>query len=464
MELAWIDAYFTTQYLSEWESYEDYLIVGEGIGGDFDLRDKVDPGSTLTVDTFRAGETAEVTLECAAADGVDEEAFIIWFACTLDNFVESDTSEWGIMSSWGADVILGEFEATWSDGAYHASIPIPIIMDPDTSLTFLGAVGFPNMYSEDLRVAYKEGVFALPPNEPPSVAITFPEEGQQYSGALMMEGSAGDDKAVESVEYRIDGGVWNEVEGTDTWSLELDTTELSTGTHQLEVRAYDGEEWSILDKVVFEVDQPPEVSLTTPITGSLDGLWTFIGNALDDNEVDKVEYQVDDGGWFTATGVDEWSFELDTSMFTSDDHVLKLRASDGERFSLEVEFNFTINQIPLVAITGHVEGKLFKDKVNFEGTASDDIAVVAVEIRVDAGDWIDLGALAVWNYKAPVNDMEEGNHSLEVRVWDGEKYSEIEETYFNYEKSEEPGFGLLAALMAVLVAIPMARWRMRGRE
>ncbi|NOQ54536.1 MAG: hypothetical protein GQ558_08030 [Thermoplasmata archaeon] len=216
--------------------------------------------------------------------------------------------------------------------------------------------------------------------------------------------------------------------------------------------------------VSAEEDQPPEVTLTTPITGSLDGLWTFIGNALDDNDVDKVEYQVDDGGWFTATGTDEWSFELDTSMFTSDDHVLKLRASDGERFSLEIEFDFTINQIPFVAITGHVEGKLFKDKVNFEGTASDDIAVVAVEIRIDSGDWLDLGALAAWTYKAPVNDMEEGNHSLEVRVWDGEKYSEIEETYFSFEKSEEPGFGLLAALMAVLVAIPMARWRMRGRE
>jgi hypothetical protein len=434
------------------------------MGGREDLRDLIDPGTAITVEPFKAGETAEVTLTCTAADGVDEVAMIMWFAGSLDDLMDTGSSDWGVMGYWQPDTILGEAGATWSDGAYHATVPIPIIMDPEASLTFVGAVGFPNMYSDDLRVAYKEGVFALPPNEPPSVAITFPVEGQQYSGALMLEGSAGDDKAVESVEYRIDGGVWTDVEGTDTWSLELDTTQLSTGTHQLEVRAYDGEEWSILDKVVFEVDQPPEVTLTTPITGSLDGLWTFIGNAIDDNSVDKVEYQVDDGGWFTATGVDEWSFELDTSMFTSDDHVLKLRASDGERFSLEVEFNFTINQIPLVAITGHVEGKLFKDKVNFEGTASDDIAVVAVEIRIDAGEWLDLGALAVWNYKAPVNDMEEGNHSLEVRVWDGEKYSEIEETYFSYEKSEEPGFGLLAALMAVLVAVPMARWRMRGRE
>ncbi len=215
--------------------------------------------------------------------------------------------------------------------------------------------------------------------------------------------------------------------------------------------------------VSAEVDQPPEVSLETPITGSLDGIFTFIGKALDDNDVDKVEYQVDDGGWYRANGTTNWSFELDTSMFTSDDHVLWLRASDGERFSLELFFNFTINQIPLVKITGHVEGKVYKDRVTFEGTASDDKAVVKVEIRIDAGEWIDLGALASWSYKASTGELDEGNHTVDVRVYDGEKYSETATSYFTYNKSEEPGFGLLAALMAVLVAVPMARWRMRDR-
>jgi hypothetical protein len=458
----WMDVAFTTQILGSWEAYEDYLIVGEGGGEEVDLRDMVDPGSTLTVAPFKAGETAEVTLQCSAADGLGEEAFGIWFAGSLDNFIEADTTEWGILGSWGAEYMLGEYEFTWSDGAYHASVPIPIVMDPDTPLTFLGAVGIPDMMSGNLKVAYKEGVHALPPNDPPAAMISFPEAGQQYSGDLLMEGTASDDKGVEKVEFRIDGGVWNEVDGTEEWNLTLDTTLLDAGTHQLEVRAWDGEEWSEVASVVFEVDQPPEVSLDTPITGSLDGIITFIGKALDDNDVDKVEYQVDDEGWYRADGTDDWSFELDTTMFTSDDHVLWLRASDGERFSLEISFDFTINQIPLVAITGHVDGKVYKDKVTFEGTASDDKAVVSVEIRIDAGDWVDVGALAAWEYKAPTKGMKEGNHSVEVRVYDGEKYSDTEVSYFTYKKSsEEPGFGLLAALMAVLIAVPVARSRRR---
>ncbi len=463
MDVDLVEVHFSTHYLGYWERDTEWLLIGEMAGND-DIRDLLDGGTAITVEPFKAGETAEVTLTCTAADGVDEMAVVIWFAGSLDDLMETESSEWGVMGYWEPDTILGEVGATWSDGAYHASVPIPIFMDPEASLTFVGKVGFPSLYSDDIRAAFLEGVHVRPPNEPPTVAITFPVEGQQYSGTLMMEGSAGDDEAVESVEYRIDGSAWTEVEGTDTWSLEIDTNGLTPGTHQVEVRAYDGEEWSILDKVVFEVDQPPEISLTTPITGSLDGLWTFIGNAMDDNEVDKVEYRVDDGGWFTATGKDEWSFELDTTMFSSDDHVLWVRASDGERFSLEVDFDFTINQIPLVEITGNVQGKLFRDNVNFEGTASDDIAVVAVEIRIDSGEWLNISALTAWTYKAPTADMEEGNHSLEVRVWDGDKYSETEETYFEYEVSEEPGFGMLAALMAVMVAIPMARWRMRGRE
>ena len=78
-------------------------------------------------------------------------------------------------------------------------------------------------------------------------------------------------------------------------------------------------------------------------------------------------------------------------------------------------------------------------------------------------EWIDLGAMAEWSYKPAADDLKEGNHTVDVRVYDGEKYSETATSYFTYKKSEEPGFGLLAALMAVLIAIPMARWRMRDR-
>jgi nuclear transport factor 2 (NTF2) superfamily protein len=337
-------------------------------------------------------------------------------------------------------------------------------MPSDLDLTFIGVVYEGSVMEGKVKVGYLEGQHALPSNEPPTVAITTPVDGEQFSGVLMIEGTSSDDHDVVSVEYRIDGGVWKEVVGNATWTLELDTSTLDSGTHQLEVRAFDGEEWSTVTKAVFESDQPPEVEMTTQIGNlSLHGIWAFVGIASDDNEVDRVEFSVDDGSWFRAAGTSEWSFELDTSMFTSSDHVLKIRASDGERFSLELEFNFSINQLPIVSILGHVEGKLYKDNVEFEGTASDDTAVVSVEVRVDGGEWFDIGAEVSWKYKVDTDGLSKGNHSFDVRVWDGEKYSEVYSTYFSFEESESPGFGLLAALLATMVAVPLARRRM-GRE
>ena len=210
-------------------------------------------------------------------------------------------------------------------------------------------------------------------------------------------------------------------------------------------------------------DAPPEVTMTTPINAedSLDGTVGFTGTATDDNEVTEVEWRVDDGIWFKATGTDEWFFELDTTAFTSAAHKLYLRASDGLNFSAELVFDFTINQIPWVEILGHVEGKLYKGAVEFMGKAYDDLAVVMVEVQVDAGGWVELGAQVEWKYEVPTDDLDEGKHTFEVRVWDGEKYSEAYSTTFEFKEDSTPGFGLTAALAATLIAVPMARLRRR---
>ncbi len=208
-------------------------------------------------------------------------------------------------------------------------------------------------------------------------------------------------------------------------------------------------------------DAPPTVTMTTPINAedSLDGTVGFTGTASDDNEVTVVEWRVDDGIWFQATGTDEWFFELDTSAFTSAAHKLYLRASDGINFSALLSFDFSINQIPWLELIGHVEGKLYKGAVEFRGKAYDDLAVVMVEIKLDAGNWKEIGAQVEWKYEVPTDGLDEGKHTFEVRVWDGEKYSEVYSTTFKFEEEGTPGFGLVAALAAVMIAVPVARLR-----
>lgn len=81
---------------------------------------------------------------------------------------------------------------------------------------------------------------------------------------------------------------------------------------------------------------------------------------------------------------------------------------------------------PLVQITSLLEGEL-KDKVNVEGTVSDDSDYVDfVEYRIDGGLWRKATVagetwMAVINTRTLTNEK----HNLSVRAYDGKSYSDV---------------------------------------
>jgi hypothetical protein len=141
---------------------------------------------------------------------------------------------------------------------------------------------------------------------------------------------------------------------------------------------------------------------------------------------------------------------------------MEVRSSDGTLTSDVASVSFTVDQRPGVAISVHVDGKTYKDKVRIVGTATDDGAVTRVEARLDDGDWVLLDGTTEWTYRPATGKLKEGEHTLELRSFDGESYSDVLSTTFKFKKSEEPGFTLLAAMLAVLVAVPALRWRARS--
>ena len=168
--------------------------------------------------------------------------------------------------------------------------------------------------------------------------MTTAVEGEQFGGSFTIEGTASDDESVEKVEYRIDAGAWEEANGTDSWNVELDTTTLSSATHTLEVRSFDGVKYSLLVDAVFEVDQPPAAAVDVPAEDQImNGTVTFSGTASDDGSVDGVEWSIDNDTWYSATGTTAWSVELDTISLAFGNHTLEVRSSDGEQTSEPVQ-------------------------------------------------------------------------------------------------------------------------------
>ncbi len=74
---------------------------------------------------------------------------------------------------------------------------------------------------------------------------------------------------------------------------------------------------------------PPSISLQTPANAAvIAGILTISGTAADNIAVQKVEIQLDNGPWVTATGTLSWSYTLDSSNFLNGRHLVAVRAAD----------------------------------------------------------------------------------------------------------------------------------------
>jgi hypothetical protein len=98
-----------------------------------------------------------------------------------------------------------------------------------------------------------------PPVTPvkPGCTITSHTNGTKVSKRITITGKATKGTAaIASVQVRIDGGSWSSAVGTESWSYVLDTIGLTKGPHIVEVRAFDGTNYSDASLVTLNVDNP----------------------------------------------------------------------------------------------------------------------------------------------------------------------------------------------------------------
>ena len=76
-------------------------------------------------------------------------------------------------------------------------------------------------------------------NVPPTVVITTPEDLTIISNQFQVAGIAQDNVMVDRVEVRLDNGDWQIADGTDSWSLWLDSALAINGSRVLSARSVD---------------------------------------------------------------------------------------------------------------------------------------------------------------------------------------------------------------------------------
>jgi PKD repeat protein len=202
-------------------------------------------------------------------------------------------------------------------------------------------------------------------NSPPSVSITYPTPDDSVGGIIKIEGTATDTDngdEIEEVEVKINDDNWDEARITNTnddsveWEYNWDTEDVVDGEHTIEVRAWDGEDYSDGQTIRVIVNNRPttfiEITETLkPTTTTPGGKVTVSGQATYDTNVPVANANIDititetNKKWTTNTDSQgEYSFKI-TAPQTPGRYTVEVYVTDGD-LERETSKKFTVEEIP----------------------------------------------------------------------------------------------------------------------
>jgi parallel beta-helix repeat protein len=111
---------------------------------------------------------------------------------------------------------------------------------------------------------------------------------------------------------------------------------------------------------------------------------------------------------------------------------------------------------PEVSIATDLSTPMAKDLDVF-GASSGDVDIQRVEYRIDGGEWELADGTAVWSFTIAVSDLANGNHTLEVRAWDGYNNGTTGPVSFVVDKPpDEDGDGGPSLWLFIVVGVVIA--------
>jgi hypothetical protein len=186
-----------------------------------------------------------------------------------------------------------------------------------------------------------------------------------------------------------------------------------------------------------KVNQPPTITITSPVENDqVAGVVTIEGSATDrDSRIEEIEIKINDDSWEEARiveGKDDtafWEFEWNTEDVDDGEHIISVRAYDGEKYSNERAIKVRVNNRPTTFI--EISEKLDPDKclpgesVTVSGTAKYDTGVpvkntnVKIEIEKPKKSWTaKTNSQGRYSYKIKAPDSP-GKYTVSVFITDG---------------------------------------------
>ncbi|MCK4614797.1 MAG: hypothetical protein KAU14_08335, partial [Thermoplasmata archaeon] len=278
------------------------------------------------------------------------------------------------------------------------------------------------------KAAVKVNVYNPPeipeePNTPPTIEMFAPSGDAHgvYRGPIVVRGKTADEETrLDNIEMRIDEDEWFQVQvSRKRWHYTLDPGSF-TGEVKIEVRAFDGNDYSEIASMVLECDNTaPDIAfLNQNDRDTISGIITLQADVEDDHDLTYISFSINDIELQNSTGN---SCELDTKEFENGDYTLMIEAADILENYARKSISVTIhnNHPPEVTITSPKNGSTHRGNITVKGTVSDpEGEFSSLEYRLDNGEWDALSVRENWSFTLNTTGLEDGEHTLEVRAED----------------------------------------------
>ena len=255
---------------------------------------------------------------------------------------------------------------------------------------------------------------------------------------LRIKGQAHSEKSdITELTYRWNLGPW---QGTGIgdfngdFEVIIDTTEQSNGPNNLEIRTVNNGASStkIIELNILNDFENPEIEIISHNDGdTVEEVTVFEVVATDDNEIEKVQFSVNNGDWRNMYSNSEDSYiagwNTQEANAGNGEHLIKFKAVDPsgnkniEMINLTV-FNEGDVTYPSVKILSP-ENELYNSRVKIEVETEDPDGIKTVEYKIDQGDWRIMekeSGNIFGDYWTPLSD---GWHDLTIKSTDNQEYT-----------------------------------------
>jgi RHS repeat-associated protein len=254
--------------------------------------------------------------------------------------------------------------------------------------------------------------------QPPTVAITDPEDEETVAGVVTVTATASDNVGVTVVKFYLDD-VYKAQDTSSPYTWDWDTTQYENGGYTLTAKAYDAAE---NEGVSAPVDvtvsnqpdtEPPEVTLTAPADEAIVSASSVsvTATATDNVWVTRVEFYIDDVLRSTDT-TSPYSWTWDATTLGNGPHSVKATAYDGPSNTDSDTHTVVVNNShPFVEITDPDDQATVNGTVLVKITATDDKGIDAVKLYLEQGVTDKLLSVSsaypyqcAWNTRLLAND------------------------------------------------------------